>query len=602
MSGNIPDGWKTVKLGEVAKRMTSGRTPSTKKLEYYGGNIPWLNTKEIRNCRIYETEKHITEEGLRNSSAKWIEENSVIVAMYGATAGKVAINKIPLTTNQACCNITLCEDTADYYFIYYSLLNSFNELVLLSSGAAQQNLNVGVISNFEILLPPLPEQRAIASILSSLDDKIDLLHRQNKTLEQMAETLFRQWFIEEKEEGWEEKSLSEIANYLNGLACQKYPPENEIEKLPVLKIKDLRVGLSENSDWATSNVPEEYIVENGDVIFSWSGSLLVKIWDGEKCVLNQHLFKVTSEEFPKWFYYFWTKYHLQKFISIAESKATTMGHIKRKDLASSMVLVPSDGELKEMDEKMSPMLDKIILINQQIRTLENLRDTLLPKLMSGAVRVDYESKEQPVEDFIIQHIEGSVKPWPITKPFMEAVLFSGVVGVMSDEKFTPDRVRVTKAEYLAKRYMGMDVLGEYSKMAAGPYDPAIRYKGPEKIAKKNGYVEPVGNTHFKKGPKFQDAEKYLERYGYRPALEWLEQSKLKYMKNKDLELLATVDYAALDLMRQGKSVNVETVIDYIRADKEWSRKLKEKADVFNKEKVKWALKKLKEMFPTTYGG
>ena len=379
--------WKECKLEDVAISVTSGGTPSTKQTEYYGGSIPWLNTKEIKNCRIRKTEKYITEQGLDNSSAKWIDENSVIVAMYGATAGKVAINKIPLTTNQACCNITIDYEKSDYNYLFYLLLNSFNELDQMTSGAAQQNLNIGLISKLDIILPPLFEQRAIAFVLSSLDDKIDLLHRQNKTLEAMAETLFRQWFVEEAQEDWEEKPLDEIADYLNGLACQKFPFENDVDKLPVLKIKELRNGFTENSDWVTSKVSEQYIVKNGDVIFSWSGSLLVKIWNGENCVLNQHLFKVTSEKYPKWFYYFWTKHHLQKFISIAESKATTMGHIKRKDLSLSVVLVSTDDELQLMDKQVSPLVDKLILNNKQIRTLEQLRDTLLPKLMSGEVRI-----------------------------------------------------------------------------------------------------------------------------------------------------------------------------------------------------------------------
>ena len=176
-----------------------------------------------------------------NSSTKWIDENSVIVAMYGATAGKVAINKIPLTTNQACCNITIDYEKSDYNYLFYLLLNSFDELDQMTSGAAQQNLNIGLISKLDIILPPLPEQRAIASVLSSFDDKIDLLYRQNKTLETMAETLFRQWFVEEAKEDWEERSLSSVADFLNGLACQKYPPKNEVDKLPVLKIKGLRI-------------------------------------------------------------------------------------------------------------------------------------------------------------------------------------------------------------------------------------------------------------------------------------------------------------------------------------------------------------------------
>ncbi|MBF3289823.1 restriction endonuclease subunit S, partial [Pseudomonas aeruginosa] len=162
----------------------------------------------------------------------------------------------------------------------------------------------------------------------------------------MAETLFRQWFMEGSSNEWAERSLSNIASFLNGLACQKYPPENDLEKLPVLKIRELSSGISETSDWATSQVKSDYIVEAGDVIFAWSASLMVKVWDGERCVLNQHLFKVTSDEFPKWFYLLWCKHHLAEFIAISASHATTMGHIKRGDLDAAMVLVPTPGELE----------------------------------------------------------------------------------------------------------------------------------------------------------------------------------------------------------------------------------------------------------------
>ena len=272
-------------------------------------------------------------------------------------------------------------------FVYY-FLREF-DLEQYDVGSSNPTLNRNHVHMLPAILPPLSEQKAIAAVLSSLDDKIDLLHRQNKTLEALAETLFRQWFVEEAQEDWAEVPLDEIADFLNGLACQKYPPENEVDRLPVLKIKELKSGVSENSDWATSDVPEQYVVRSGDIIFSWSGSLVVKIWDGTESVLNQHLFKVTSERFPKWFIYQWTKVHLDKFISIAESKATTMGHIKRKDLSHSVALVPDAGVLQGMDEVMGPMLDKVVINNSEIGQLTQMRDTLLPKLMSGEVRVGH---------------------------------------------------------------------------------------------------------------------------------------------------------------------------------------------------------------------
>jgi type I restriction enzyme S subunit len=206
----------------------------------------------------------------------------------------------------------------------------------------------------------------------------------------MAETLFRQWFVEEAKEEWESKPLSSIANFLNGLACQKFPPKNDMERLPVLKIKELSSGITENSDWATTEVKPEYIVKNGDVIFAWSASLMVKIWDGQDCILNQHLFKVTSVDYPKWFYLLWCKHHLDEFIAKAASHATTMGHIKRGDLDEAMVLIPSTKELEKMTLETEPLIEKIIANNKQIKLLVNLRDTLLPKLMSGEVTIKYD--------------------------------------------------------------------------------------------------------------------------------------------------------------------------------------------------------------------
>lgn len=254
-----------------------------------------------------------------------------------------------------------------------------------SSG--RQRVPKNCFDNLILSLPPLPEQKAIAEVLSSLDDKIDLLHRQNQTLEQLAQTLFRKWFIEEAKEEWETKPLSAIADFLNGLACQKFAPKNELEKLPVLKIRELKEGFSENSDWASTDIDSKYFVTSGDIIFSWSASLVVKIWDGGDCILNQHLFKVTSKVYPKWFYYLWSQYHLQQFIAIANAHATTMGHIKRGDLDEAMVNVPSPDEINEMSKTFEPLIEKIIANNKQIKTLEKQRNTLLPKLMSGEVRV-----------------------------------------------------------------------------------------------------------------------------------------------------------------------------------------------------------------------
>ncbi len=357
--------WKPLRLGEVLE-FGNGKTRPNSIGDYpiYGGN----------GILGYANQTNYTGE-------------TIVIGRVGAYCGSVYFENNPIwVSDNALAGKPKNNNNAK--FLYYFLKNiDLNQFAL---GSSHPLITQTLLNSIDIEICNEPEeQKAIGGVLSSLDEKIDLLHRQNKTLEAMAETLFRQWFIEEANEEWEEKPLDRIAEFLNGLACQKYPPQNDTDKLPVLKIKDLRSGFTEKSDWASTDISSEYIINNGDVIFSWSGSLMIKIWDGEKCILNQHLFKVTSSDYPKWFYFFWTKYHLDNFISIAESKSTTMGHIKREDLSNSMVLVPSDHELKIMNASISYLFDKIILNNRQITSLEKLRDTVLPKLMSGEVRVAY---------------------------------------------------------------------------------------------------------------------------------------------------------------------------------------------------------------------
>lgn len=174
--------WKECTINDICLDVYSGGTPKSGNAAYYGGEIPWLNTKEVNFCRIYNTEKTITQEGYDNSSAKWVPENAVIVAMYGATAGRVAITKIKLTTNQACCNLVVDPQKADYNYVYYYLLQNYAHIASMANGGAQQNLNAGQIKDYKIPLPPLAEQQRIAGILSSLDDKIELNNKINDNL------------------------------------------------------------------------------------------------------------------------------------------------------------------------------------------------------------------------------------------------------------------------------------------------------------------------------------------------------------------------------------------------------------------------------------
>lgn len=284
----------------------------------------------------------------------------------------------------------------DPYFIYYlvtsdCIRNPAIKSMVGSSG--RQRVQTDVVANLSINLPPLPTQQKIAAILSSLDDKIELNNKINTNLEQQAQAFFKNWFVDfepfggKMPEEWKVGKLSDIADYLNGLAMQKFRPLEDEEGLPVLKIKELRQGCYDESSelCSPSKVRPEYIIHDGDVIFSWSGSLLVDIWCGGTCGLNQHLFKVTSQTYEKWFYYLWTKHHLDKFIFLAADKATTMGHIKREELDKAEVVIPDDKTYQNLTSVIKPFIDEIINNRIENRKLSQIRDGLLPKLMNGEI-------------------------------------------------------------------------------------------------------------------------------------------------------------------------------------------------------------------------
>ena len=383
--------WKEYKLGELTIDGKGSYGIAAPAVDYDSNKYTYLRITDIND------DGTLNKNGLKsvddkNAHKYLLQQNDIVFARTGASVGRSYFyderdGELVYAGFLIKYSIDPTKVNPKILKFYTHSQAYYDWIQTVDNGATRGNINAQTYASMPIILPERHEQDRIVSILSSLDDKIDLLHRENATLEQMAETLFRQWFVEDAKEDWEEKPLSSIAIFLNGLACQKYPPKNEIDKLPVLKIRELSSGIGNDSDWATTDVGVEYIVHAGDVIFAWSASLMVKIWDGEDCILNQHLFKVTSDKYPKWFYYFWCKHHLDEFISIAQSHATTMGHIKRNDLDTAIVLVPSDEELLIMTEKMDGLLQKMENNNKQIQTLIQTRDGLLPKLMSNEITI-----------------------------------------------------------------------------------------------------------------------------------------------------------------------------------------------------------------------
>lgn len=276
---------------------------------------------------------------------------------------------------------------------------------------------------------PSPEkQQEVVSEYDTVVNRIKLNQELTQKVEETAQTLYRHWFVDfefpiskdyagligkpelegkpYKSSGgemvynkmldklvpmhWEISNLTKVASYLNGLAMQKYPSTHK-SSLPVLKIRELNLGYcDEKSSSCNEEVPLKYIIENGDVVFSWSGTLAIKIWSGGKCGLNQHLFKISSEVYPKWFYFQWTKFHLDQFIRIAEGNKTSMGHIKRGDLEKATVLVPSSVEINRMNKFFKPLFD--LRMNRQVENnkLKDIGELLLSKMSKSHIDSVYE--------------------------------------------------------------------------------------------------------------------------------------------------------------------------------------------------------------------
>ena len=384
----MKEDWKKCIIGDICSKITSGGTPKSSNTSFYGGSIPWLNTKEVNFNRIYSTEKTISQVGYNNSSAKWIPKNSVIVAMYGATAGRVAISKIELTTNQACCNLIIDSNKADYNFIYYHLCNSYLHLSSLANGGAQQNLNANQIREYPINLPSLPTQQKIATILSSLDDKIELNNKINDNLEQQAQAIYDELFnnddrniilgdiIETTSGGT--PSRKNMAFYTNGNYC--WVKSKELQSSFIIDTEE------KITDDAINNSAAKLLPKNSVLIAMYGATVGAYGIISKDMTCNQAICALLpNENYPYSYLFMFAKNITHELENLAVGSAQqNISQILIKKLK-----VHSDtNKIKEFHSYTHSLFEKKLLIEQENKNLSNLRDTLLPKLMSGEIEMD----------------------------------------------------------------------------------------------------------------------------------------------------------------------------------------------------------------------
>lgn len=386
-------------MKDLISEISMGPFGSNIKVEcFVDSGIPVLNGSNLTGYALNEASfRYVTEEkadSLRKANAY----RGDIVITHRGTLGQIVF--IPMDSKydryvisqsqfRVKCNEKILPEYLVYYFHtnvgQYKLLSNASQVGVPALARASTTFQM-----LEIDVPEISEQRKIVALLECIREKIELNNKINDNLKQQAQLLFNEFFFERKQipNTWKKGCLLDIADYLNGLAMQKFRPLGNEIGIPVLKIKELRQGICDNnSERCSSNIKNDFIINDGDVIFSWSGSLLVDFWCGGICGLNQHLFKVSSDKYDKWFYYSWTKHHLKKFISLASDMATTMGHIKREELEKAEVLIPDKHDYNKIGTVLKPIYESIISNRIENRRLSVLRDSLLPKLMSGEIDV-----------------------------------------------------------------------------------------------------------------------------------------------------------------------------------------------------------------------
>ena len=427
MKNEMPDfasaRWESVRLGDVTEFL-SGGTPSKSQPAFWNGSIPWVSAKDMKRFRLHDTADHVSAAGLANGT-RTAPAGSVLLLTRGMTLLNevpVCVTERPMAFNQDVKALRPKSGVEPSFLPYLVLGNKRRLLGLVDlAGHGTGRINTDELRSLNVRLPPPSEQRAIARVLVALDDKIELNRRMNETLEAMVRALFKSWFVDfdpvrakmegwkptlpsniarlfpnrlvnselgEIPEGWDILPLDEIANFQNGLALQKFRPQVNENRLPVVKIAQLRSGQPDGREWAKGNIRPECIISDGDIIFSWSGSLMLKVWCGGTAALNQHLFKVTSTHFPKWFVFHSILSHLLDFQSIASGKATTMGHIRRHHLSDAKCRIPNRELMTAIGDPLCTLYCRIISNDLQSRALIRVKDAILPRLVSGALQLN----------------------------------------------------------------------------------------------------------------------------------------------------------------------------------------------------------------------
>jgi type I restriction enzyme S subunit len=401
----VTTAWHQVELAELCSQITSGGTPSRQRDDYYAlgpEGHAWVKSSELRDGSVRATQERVSDLGLKRSAAKLLPAGSVLIAMYGATAGRVGLLKMDAAVNQAVCALVIDPARADPVFLFHALRSKYRELAGKAAGAAQQNLSARIIKAFRIAMPDAPSQRRIAAVLAGFDELIEINERRIALLEELARSLYREWFVRLRfpghkdcefvesdrgllPQGWEARTLLSVGKFVNGFAFT--PGHWGAEGLPIIKIKELKQGIAPDTPrYDGDDLPAKFTVEPGDLLFSWSADLGVYLWPGERGLLNQPLFKVTHGDGMTRDYLF---HALEAALPQLQARAqgTTMKHIKRSALHEVSVILPHPRVLGEFSAAVAPVHAARLALARASNVLATSQELLLTRLVTGRLNI-----------------------------------------------------------------------------------------------------------------------------------------------------------------------------------------------------------------------
>ena len=415
------------KLSDVAAFQEGYVNPSQSRNEYFDGEVKWLRAVDLNNGRVRSTSRTLTKEGFLSAgkSAVLFQPGTLAISKSG-TIGRLGILDDFMCGNRAVINIRPT-DEVDTRFLFYSLLTLQHQILVLAEGSVQKNLYVSAIGKLEVQLPPLDEQRSVAAVLGALDDRIDLLRQANTTLEAIAQALFKSWFVdfdpvrakaegrepegmdaataalfpsefEESElglipKGWRHQSLYDTAQFINGAAYKAFSPNIDRRGLPIVKIAELKSGITNQTAYSDVQMDSKYRIDSGDILFSWSGnpdtSIDTFVWGRGPALLNQHIFRVVPElATERSRVLTMLKYLRPQFAEVARNKQTTgLGHVTVGNLKEMRVVRPPEDISLAWSRLVDPVVERAFETQRQSLLLEDIRDSLLPRLISGKLRI-----------------------------------------------------------------------------------------------------------------------------------------------------------------------------------------------------------------------